>query len=205
MIDIDLTSLYLVPVVCNIVRNQQAVGPLSYEKLSGMIRCIETQYRIQGFHGGRPEQEFQGTGLLGLVLSSPQKLIAYHKTSAVKTDSIRFSQPTHLVWGKRIERPQGCGENSGDRHTAEDSKSSLLPRGWQLFDYHFRWRVSQVRIFNSWPVSTALRRQAKVSRSKIDLTFVDLDGQAVRIPEKGKAFIGGFIDANGFDPNPEAA
>jgi hypothetical protein len=94
-----------------------------------MIRCIETQYRIQGFHGGRPEQEFQGTGLLGLVLSSPQKLIAYHKSSAIKTEPIRFSQPTHLVWGKRIERPQGCGENSGDRYTAEDSKPSLLPRG----------------------------------------------------------------------------
>src|ERR1700733_10585669 len=102
MIDIDLSSLYLelVPVVCNIVRNQQAVCPLSYEKLSGMIRCIETQYRIQGFHGGRPEQEFQGTGLLGLVLPSPQKLIAYHKSSAIKTEPIRFSQPTHLVWGK---------------------------------------------------------------------------------------------------------
>ena len=61
------------------------------------------------------------------------------------------------------------------------------------------------RIFKAWHVSTALPRQAKVSRGKIDLTFVDLDGQAVRIPEKGKAFIGGFIDANGFDPNPEAA
>src|ERR1700723_1360942 len=123
-----------------------------------MIRCIETHYRIEGFHGGRPEQELQGAGLLGQVLSRPQKLFAYHKTSAIKTDSIRFSQPTHLVWGKRIERPQRCGENSGDRYTADDSKSSLLPRVWQLFDYHFRWHGSQVRIFNAWPVSTALPR-----------------------------------------------
>src|ERR1700732_2945618 len=113
MIDIDLSSLYLVPVVCNIVRNQQAVGPLSYEKLSGLIRCIETQYRIQGFHGSRLEQKLQSAGLLGSVLFCPQRLIAYHKTSAIKTDSVRFSQPTHLVWGKRIERPQRCGENSG--------------------------------------------------------------------------------------------
>ena len=107
-----------------------------------MIRCKETQYRIQGFHGGRPEQELQGAGLLGQVLSRPQKLFAYHKTSTIKTDSIRFSQPTHLVWGKRIEGPQRCGENSGDRYTAEDLKSSLLPRGRQLFDYHFRRGVA---------------------------------------------------------------
>jgi hypothetical protein len=130
-----------------------------------MIRCIEAQYRIQEFHGSRPEQKLQSAGLLRQVLLSPQGFFAYYKTSVAKTDPIRFCQPTHFIPGKRIERPQRGGKHSGDRCTAEDSKSFLLRRGLQLFDYPFRCSNHTLQSLSSFRLRIYVKQRSRVAKS----------------------------------------
>jgi hypothetical protein len=94
----------------------------------------------------------------------------------------------------RVDKLLHAGFNCGERSKIRRDLLTvfLLWRGLELFDYHFH--CSNHTLQPAF-VSSANLRQAKVSRSKIDLPFVDLERQVVRIPEKCKRFIRSFIDA----------
>jgi hypothetical protein len=60
MIYIDLASFRLVIAAQNVMRNQQAIRPLSQEKLPWIFCCIEIRDRRQGTKSSWLQQDLQG-------------------------------------------------------------------------------------------------------------------------------------------------
>ncbi len=118
--------------VHNVMRNQQAIRPLSHQELSRVAGGIKAQYGVRAFDAGRPKQELQAAGFSRLGSLRSQRCFADDKTGAAKANSIRFRQPTYSILGERVEWPQRADQNSNDRNAAKDSQALLFAHRLQF-------------------------------------------------------------------------
>jgi hypothetical protein len=107
-----------------------------------MTRDIESEDGVGDFHAPGAKQQLDAAGFSsGGFRWRLQRPFADDHTIVPELNSVAVGQPGDLIYGPRVEGPQGGTENGNDRDDAKDSIASLV-KAMRRVVFH-RWTVDK--------------------------------------------------------------